>query len=78
MGNEKMITTLREKGFRITKQREIVLDVIAKNDGASCKYICHVVKKMDKTIGTATVYRMIKALEDAGIIERIDMIKISY
>ena len=55
-----------------------MLDVIAKNDGASCKYICHVVKKMDKTIGTATVYRMIKALEDAGIIERIDMIKISY
>jgi Fur family ferric uptake transcriptional regulator len=31
---------------------------------------------MDKSIGTATVYRMIKALEDIGVVERIDMIKL--
>ena len=53
-----------------------VADVIANNDGASCKDICCIVRGKDSTIGVATVYRMIKALEDIGIIERIDMIKL--
>ncbi len=76
MSNEQIITALRDKGMRITKQRRIVANVIAENDGASCKDICCIVRNMDKTIGTATVYRMIKALEDIGVVERIDMIKL--
>lgn len=76
MSNEQIITALRDKGMRITKQREIVASVIAENDGASCKDICCIVKKHDRSIGTATVYRMIKALEDIGVVERIDMIKL--
>ncbi|MCR5404645.1 MAG: transcriptional repressor [Butyrivibrio sp.] len=76
MNNEQIITALREKGMRVTKQREIVANVIAENDGASCKDICCIVHTRDKSIGTATVYRMIKALEDIGVIERIDMIKL--
>ncbi|SEL35085.1 Fur family transcriptional regulator, ferric uptake regulator [Butyrivibrio sp. ob235] len=76
MSNEQIITALRDKGMRITKQRKIVANVIAENDGASCKDICCIVRAKDKSIGTATVYRMIKALEDIGIVERIDMIKL--
>ncbi len=77
MSNEQIIEALREKGMRITKQRKIVANVIADNDGASCKDICCLVRRSDDTIGTATVYRMIKILEDIGIIERIDMIKLN-
>ena len=76
MSNEQIITALRESGLRITKQRELVAGVIAENDGASCKDICCIVHNKDKSIGTATVYRMIKAQADIGVVERIDMIKL--
>ena len=64
MSNEQIITALKDSGMRITKQRRLVAGVIAENDGASCKDICCSVKKRDRSIGTATVYRMIKALEE--------------
>ena len=76
MSNEKAIITLREQGFRITKQRKLILDIILKNDGSTCKDIYYQVISKDKTIGAATVYRMIRLLEDLGIIERIDMITV--
>lgn len=76
MSNEQIIEALKDKGMRITKQRKLVARVIAENDGASCKDICCIVRSKDKSIGTATVYRMIKALEDIGVVERIDMIRL--
>ncbi|WP_029319855.1 Fur family transcriptional regulator [Butyrivibrio sp. AE3004] len=76
MDNVKIVEALKESGMRVTKQRMIVADVIADNDGASCKDICCIVRHKDSSIGVATVYRMIKALEDIGVIERIDMIKL--
>ncbi len=76
MSNEQIVEALKESGMRVTRQRILVADVIANNDGASCKDICCIVRGKDSTIGVATVYRMIKALEDIGIIERIDMIKL--
>ena len=76
MSNEQIIDALRKKGMRITKQRKLVAGIIAANDGASCKEICCMVRKSDESIGTATVYRMIKVLEDIGIVERVDMIKL--
>ena len=76
MSNEQIIEVLKKKGMRITKQRKLVAGIIADNDGASCKDICCIVKNKDRSIGTATVYRMIKALEDIGVVERIDMIKL--
>ncbi|WP_051204692.1 Fur family transcriptional regulator [Butyrivibrio sp. VCD2006] len=76
MSNEKAIITLREQGFRITKQRKLILDIILKNDGSTCKDIYYQVISKDNTIGAATVYRMIRLLEDLGIIERIDMITV--
>ena len=75
MSDEQIIMVLRDRGMRITKQRKVVAKVIAENDGATCKAICCIVKNRDESIGTATVYRMIKELEDLGVIERIDMIK---
>lgn len=76
MSNEQIITALKDSGMRITKQRRLVAGVIAESDGASCKDICYNVKRKDKSIGIATVYRMIKALEDIGVIKRIDIIKL--
>ena len=76
MSYEKVITILKEKGFRITNQRKLILKIILENDGASCKEIYHLVAAKDHTIGVATVYRMIRLLEDVGILRHVDLITI--
>ena len=75
MNREQIEKAIRESGMRITRQRMLIADVIADNDGASCKDICCIVRSKDPSVGVATVYRMIKALEDVGLVERVDMIK---
>jgi Fur family ferric uptake transcriptional regulator len=77
MSNEFVISLLKDKGFRITKQRKLILDIILSSDGASCKEIYHKVVSKDSTVGTATVYRMIRLLEDVGILKHIDMISLT-
>ncbi|WP_081675351.1 MULTISPECIES: methyltransferase domain-containing protein [unclassified Butyrivibrio] len=44
MNNEQIVEALKESGMRITRQRMIVADVIADNDGACCKDICCIVR----------------------------------
>ncbi len=77
MSNEYVISLLKDNGFRITKQRKLIIDIILSSDGASCKEIYHKVVSKDSTVGTATVYRMIRLLEDVGIIKHIDMISLT-
>ena len=76
MNNDQIIEALKSRGMRITKQRKLMADVIAQNDGASCKDICLQVRQKDKSVGVATVYRMIKVLEDIEVVNRIDIIKL--
>ena len=77
MKKEIIIEKLREQGCRITKQRELLLNVIMQEECASCKEIYYKASSLDKKIGTATVYRMINLLEEIGAISRKNMYKIS-
>ncbi len=72
-----ILQKLRDNGYRITKQRLILIDVILENDCSSCKEIFYKAVKLDSNIGVATVYRMINALEDMGAINRKNMYKLS-
>ena len=76
MQKEMIIKKLRENGCRITKQREILLDIILQEDCACCKEIYYQVREKDQTVGIATVYRMIKTLEEAGLIDRRNLYRI--
>ena len=67
---ERIISKLKEKGCRITKQRQMLLDIILENQCTSCKGIYLKATKSDSTIGQATVYRMVKELEDIGVLSR--------
>ncbi len=67
---EQVIKLLKEKGCRITKQRRMLLDIILENQCASCKEIYLKVLNEDSTIGQATVYRMVKELEEVGVLSR--------
>lgn len=75
---ELLLNQLRDKGFRITKQRKIILDIILNNKCSCCKEIYYQANEKDPSIGIATVYRMVKTLEEIGVIDRRNLYRISY
>lgn len=78
MQKEMILSKLKERGCRITKQRQMLLDIILANECSSCKEIFYKASRVDSKIGTATVYRMINALEDIGAISRKNMYRVAY
>lgn len=72
-----IVAELKARGCRITKQRLLLLDIILQNSCASCKELYYQASAIDSSIGTATVYRMVKLLEDIGAINRRNMYRIS-
>lgn len=72
-----VLQRLREQGCRMTRQRQILLDVILKEECACCKEIYYKASSIDPGIGAATVYRMVNLLEEIGAIDRKNMYRIS-
>lgn len=72
-----ILDLLRTNGSRITNQRKLLIRVILENECSSCKEIYYIAKKNDPTVGIATVYRTVKALEDLNVINRKNMYDIN-
>lgn len=66
---DSILEQLRQRGCRITKQREILIDVILREQCRSCKEIYYMAVKEDPDIGMATVYRMMNILEEIGALK---------
>ena len=77
MSKNEILQKLREEGYRITNQRRLIIDAILANDCSCCKEIYYEVHKKDPDIGIATVYRLIKTLEEIGIVDRKIVFKLS-
>ena len=77
MQKEIVLQRLKDRGCRITRQRQMLLDIILQEDCASCKEIYYKSIEQDGEIGAATVYRMVNLLEEIGAISRKNMYKIS-
>lgn len=71
-----ILQQLKEHGCRITAQRRILIEVILRGECGSCKEIYYNAIKADPSIGMATVYRLVKTLEETGIIKRRNMYQI--
>ena len=67
---EEILQRLRKKGFRITKQRKALIDVILDGNCTCCKEIYFLASKKMPEIGIATAYRMLSVLEEVGAIRR--------
>lgn len=78
MQREMILQKLKEEGYRITKQRIAVIDIILENDCGSCKEILYKTAKTNKKIGAATIYRTINMLEEIGAINRKNLYRLSY
>ena len=74
---EIIIRKLKEHGYRITKQRKMLLRIILSDQCSSCKEIYYKAVERDPSIGPATVYRMINTLEEIGVINRGNMYRIT-
>ena len=66
-----MIQELKNRGKRITKQRRLMVEVIANKKSGDFKEIYYEISKRDPGIGQATVYRMLLTLEEIGAIQRV-------
>lgn len=72
-----ILDELKKRGFRITSQRKLIIDIILENECSCCKEIYYQAVRKDSTIGIATIYRMIKILEEIGAIDRRNLYRIS-
>ena len=60
--------TLREKGYRLTPQRELVLAAINELEHATPEQVCARVQETASGINISTVYRTLELLEDLGLV----------
>lgn len=71
-----ILEEMKRQRLRITNQRRVVIDVILEKNCSSCKEILYEANRIDSSIGIATVYRMVKTLEELEIIDRKDIYRI--
>ena len=64
-----ILQELRKNGCRITNQRQLLIDIILQDECCCCKEIYYQAIKKDPTIGMATVYRMVKTLEEPWMLK---------
>ena len=71
--SDKLLSRCLSKNIRMTSQRQIIIQVIEESDDhpdVDQLYLRSV--EFDNTISIATVYRTVKFLEEAGLIERLE------
>ena len=60
---------LREKGLRLTPQRELVLNAVRQLGHATPEEVAEQVKKTHPGINLSTVYRNLETLENVGLVQ---------
>ena len=71
--SDSLLSRCLAKNIRMTSQRQIIIQVIEEADDhpdVDQLYLRSV--ELDNTISIATVYRTVKLLEEAGLIERLE------
>jgi Fur family ferric uptake transcriptional regulator len=61
-------TTLRERGYRLTPQRELVLRAVDRLGHATPDEVLAAVHEESQAINISTVYRTLELLEDLGLV----------
>lgn len=59
---------LREKGYRLTPQRELVLAAVNELEHATPEQVCARVQETASGINISTVYRTLELLEELGLV----------
>ena len=59
---------LREKGYRLTPQRELILDAVDTLGHATPDEVLAEVRKSSSALNVSTVYRTLEVLEELGLV----------
>ncbi len=70
MDKETVLELLRKEGFRVTRQRKLLIEIILQRPCTCCKEIYYLAKNEMTGIGMATIYRTMIALEKIGALKR--------
>lgn len=65
---ETLRRTLHERGFRMTPQRQLVLDAVQRLGHATPEQICSSVQRQAPAVNITTVYRTLDLLERLGVV----------
>jgi len=60
--------TLRERGYRLTPQRELILDAVDTLGHATPDEVLCEVRKRSDAVNISTVYRTLEVLEELGLV----------
>lgn len=70
---ERFFRALRERGFRLTPQRRVILDVLHDVDApATAEEIHHLATQVNPSIDVSTVYRTLDLLRQLGFVALVD------
>jgi len=65
---------LKEKGVRLTRQRQILLELIDRTGGhLDAEQLFRLAKQKDPKLNRVTVYRTLKMLKQGGLVDELDL-----
>jgi Fur family ferric uptake transcriptional regulator len=69
--------SLRQRGVRLTRQRQILLDLIDKSgQHLDAERLYLLAKQQDPKLNRVTVYRTLKMLKEGGLVDELDLMHI--
>lgn len=67
-------SSLKERGIRLTRQRQILLDLIDKSgQHLDAERLYQMAKEVDPKLNRVTVYRTLKLLKTGGLVDELDL-----
>src|SRR6266404_5245008 len=74
MALESIKGSLKERGVRPTRQRQILLDLLDKTgDHLDAESLFQMAKQKDPKLNRVTVYRTLKLLKEGGVVDELDL-----
>jgi Fur family ferric uptake transcriptional regulator len=77
MGSEGIRDSLKQRGVRLTRQRQILLELIDKSgQHLDAERLYQLAKEKDPKLNRVTVYRTLKMLKQGGLVDELDLMHI--
>ena len=68
--------TLRNRGIRLTRQRQLLLDLIeASGEHLDAEALYNLAHQRDPKLNRVTVYRTLKLLKEGGLVDELDLMR---
>ncbi len=64
---------LRAKGYRVTPQRQLVLEAVTALEHGTPEDICAQVQRTAKGVNISTIYRTLELLEELGMVRHVHL-----